>query len=86
MGLYIKNCEMPKCCYECFVPCGLLPLGWGNADEFYIERLENCPLVEIPNQHGRLIDGDKFRNRALTVYPEYWEDILEEEPTILDSE
>lgn len=29
-----------------------------------------------------LIDSEEFRRRALQVYPEYWEDVLDEMPTV----
>lgn len=30
----------------------------------------------------KLIDADEFRRRAREFYPEYWEDVLDEMPTV----
>ncbi len=55
MGVYIKCMEMPDNCgkckirYEMFCPL----LRRFIADE---GRRHNCPLVEVPEHHGDLID------------------------------
>lgn len=67
MSVLIKGMEMPTRCEDCFcfrrnaeydyAYCNISSanvLGHGN------ERLNNCPLVEIP-PHGRLIDADELR-------------------------
>ena len=61
MGVYIKGMKMPKDCESCFMvnSCEnnyyMLVEDSGN----YIPRFvkENCPLVEVPEPHGRLIDA-----------------------------
>ena len=65
MSVIVKGMEMPKDCNDC--PC--FEREWFNDDivgfckaiklriETY-ERLLNCPLVEIPIPHGRMIDID----------------------------
>lgn len=71
MGIYIKGMEMPKNCNECkfgtwsnlhqtacckrhdFDPCFK-----DYSREYMEKRADFCPLVEIPEPHGRLIDGD----------------------------
>ena len=66
MSVLIKGMEMPKCCLLCpfCVPeadeengeicilSGQYPIV--NKDERNVE----CPLVELPEKHGRLIDAD----------------------------
>lgn len=61
MGIYVKGMTMPKHCFEC--PCF-------NDNEFgdcfcnldderrdvYVGRPEWCPLVELPEKHGRLVE------------------------------
>lgn len=49
MSILVKGMKMPPNCYE----CPLNPL-WcdGVCDQ------NDCPLVEIPTPHGRLIDAD----------------------------
>lgn len=70
MSILIKGMEMPKDCSECqfsdvfaYPPdyddewiCELtyLSMNWEDAQM----RHSNCPLVELPTPHGRLIDAD----------------------------
>ena len=61
MGIYIKGMEMPNSCMAC-------PLFAGNgcratktlfADITNVaSRVDSCPLTEVPEPHGRLIDAD----------------------------
>lgn len=62
-------------------------LGHGNA------RLNNCPLVEVPTPHGRLVDADETkealrRAEALTRAFGYHNVIqtVSEVPTIIEAE
>ena len=34
------------------------------------ERLYDCPLIEVPTPHGRLIDADKLLEKAYWDYNE----------------
>lgn len=62
MGVYIKGMEMPKNCLECEIRS-----YDANAGEEYcpfsqmvclsIGIQDNCPLVEVPEPHGRLIEA-----------------------------
>ena len=61
MGVYIKGMEMPKCCFDCDLyndennSCKAqkeyMPFALFGRDY----KGENCPLVEVPEPHGRLI-------------------------------
>ena len=66
MGVYIKGMEMPENCAMC-------PLCHRNFDgnetrlacyalkkwcDENIDRLSDCPLVEVPEPHGDLIDRE----------------------------
>ena len=68
MSILIKGMEMPKCCAECewheyyggdydwVHACrrtGTMPIE--NAET---ERANDCPIIEVPTPHGRLIDAD----------------------------
>ena len=79
MGIYIRDMEMPKDCYEC--PCAHqeyngtaeeTQLGCFALDEWcYPEdetRLANCQLVELPDGHGRLIDADALITDVPLIY------------------
>lgn len=50
---------MPTSCAECF------NVGLWNVFECHLDDVEqgkrpDCPLIEIPDNHGRLIDGDEI--------------------------
>lgn len=60
MSILIKSMDIPTSCYE----CPLNPLWCSSACD-----QSECPLVEIPTPHGRLIDAD-----AMTKEIERWKD------------
>lgn len=51
----IKDREMPKNCAGCFLRVGQC------SKRIYMEnRPSDCPLTEVPEPHGELIDMDDF--------------------------
>ena len=58
MSVLIRDMEMPRACAECFMkpPCGKALSGDINV---WKERHPDCPLVEVKEPHGRLIDADE---------------------------
>ena len=61
MSVLIKGMKMPENCVECGVEwCerwkGLIIAGMSIAKS----RPSNCPFVEVPTPHGRLIDADEI--------------------------
>lgn len=92
MSVLIKGMKMPNNCTICrfCVPeadpeNGEMCMATGKyVPPCNTDRLENCPLVEVPTPHGRLIDGDNvidlLREQLTgdrdTVY-EYYDDGLE---------
>ena len=75
MSILIKNMTLPKNCAECRLcdTCECLR-DFRTYEEVLdavedgdLTRDQNCPLVEIPGTHGRLIDVDKidYRNDAM---------------------
>lgn len=68
MSLLIKGMKMPKNCTICrfCVPeadpeNGEMCMATGKyVPPCNTDRLENCPLVEVPASHGRLIDAEKL--------------------------
>ena len=57
MSVLVRGMEMPKNCNECrFAYRGACIANIGR--EVKVDQI--CPLVEIPDQHGRLIDADAF--------------------------
>ena len=62
MGVYI-DMEMPDNCDKCKIRYGMFcPVLNRFIDE---GRRHDCPLAEIPEPHGRLIDADEFLKRAI---------------------
>lgn len=70
MSVLIKGMEMPNSCGECPLQCDecfgsfrcWFSKKWGSD----LMRADDCPLVEVPTPHGRLIDADEliaFYNR-----------------------
>lgn len=55
MSVIVKGMEMPKNCTGCPICCGL---HYQHRDEK--GRRPDCPLVELPEKHGRLVDADKL--------------------------
>ena len=68
MGVYIKGMEMPSCCMFCPISnssgCGLMnPPVLMTSKEMLADRPDWCPLIEIQEPHGRLIDADAVLRR-----------------------
>ena len=71
MSILIKGMEMPKACEWCsFISTFTTESGLGcrcEVEKFefwdYSKRQENCPLVEVPTPHGRLIDADELKKK-----------------------
>ena len=67
MGVYIKGMEMPKNCIDChcmdeeYFWCG--PANRNLKTVTTDCRPDFCPLIEVPEQHGRLGDLDALRKR-----------------------
>lgn len=67
-NILIKGMEMPENCAECrfWSVCECLKdyedyvSVLESVDDGDLVRDDNCPLVEIPTPHGRLIDADKL--------------------------
>lgn len=62
----VLNLSMPKNCWECKYSCMLnkdcpVMLGYANSGDFREARHPECPIQEIPTEHGRLVDCDDIR-------------------------
>ena len=70
MSLIIKGSIMPLMCGDC--PCydgsdyACNATGRGVIEYRYDGRPDNCPIVEIPTPHGRLIDAEKLAVKIWT--------------------
>lgn len=78
MSVLIRNMKMPKCCDVCQFSdwsnlhqtalCKVYdyePCFEDFSQEYTSKRSNNCPLVELPEKHGRLIDADELK----TAFP-----------------
>ena len=72
MSVLIKGMQIPKNCAECPVALSGKYCRINQTYTTYIKlpfRPDHCPLVELPEHHGRLIDEQEIlngMNRILT--------------------
>ena len=61
MSVIIKGMEMPKNCLECAIKTWTEDEGYvcpfSGIMALNIGRQNDCPLVDVPTPHGRLIDA-----------------------------
>lgn len=76
MSVIVKGMQMPPTCSECqlaydFMACVVTGNRWYDQDNIDAgfdsdnARLPDCPLKEIPENHGRLIDEDALLRESL---------------------
>ena len=92
MSVVIKGMEIPEDCFS----CPLKEEGFCNITKAYAGliygRNSDCPLIELPEHHGRLIDADGMCNDLATVDPRYetlinWcIGVTEAQPTVVEAE
>ena len=110
MSVLIKGMKMPENCLECKIK------AWEERYNVYVcpfggilelsclanGRRDECPLVELPEKHGRLIDADAlmdiFADRLAKVSVRYGVDsavagavsgamkLLDVQPTVIEAE
>lgn len=80
MSVVIKGMKMPKSCLDCDLTtsiCGSLYCIVGKQSDWQLIDLEEiiysesrhpkCPLVPLPEKHGRLIDVDALNQKIIEV-------------------
>ena len=73
MGLYIKGTEMPESCFNCKFPraCQAITRRIDEMDRTKWfpndHRHSDCPLVEVPEPHGRLGDLDRLEQMFVDI-------------------
>ena len=103
MSVVVKGMETPKNCVDCYLErCGIcIPTGKVMSMSWE-RRLDDCPLVELPEKHGRLIDADAlmdiFADRLVKISERYGTHsavagavsgamkLLDIQPTVLEKE
>lgn len=92
MSVLIKGMQMPKNCIGCVMVvgtfCQVLSI---DVDPWYdgsVKRNDNCPLVELPEHHGKLIDADALVAESLMDGAYGYVDTKEiyDAPTIVEAE
>ncbi len=98
MSILIKGMKMPESC--CVCPVNMERCNYGyeylrDHPELYERRAENCPIVEVPTPHGRLIDADAFEATVQDLWMENeisnsdwigFRETLNSIPTIIEAE
>lgn len=93
MDILIKGMDMPCMC--CLCPCH----DWDmETNRYYCQALKDelriidentrrndCPLVEVPTPHGRLIDADALSLWDIDV-ANYPSNYIKNAPTIIEAE
>lgn len=89
MSILIKGATLPDSCWDCEadfaykIGCEL----WQDFEGFCEQRHPNCPLIEIPTPHGRLIDEDEiFKRPHCGECNDATLEAIEYAPTILEAE
>ena len=70
MSVIVKGMRMPENCIECMnsdLRTAIKCTKWTeiSAGRRENERALSCPLVELPEHHGRLIDADALAAESL---------------------
>ena len=103
MSVIVKGVEMPKSCFGChlfklddhdlwcianhYAGCCRVLSKYIDENKFVIERHPDCPLIEVPSPHGRLIDADKLVRiwKGAKIYGNI-EPIVNARPTVIEAE
>lgn len=100
MSVLIKGMKMPKSCSKCPF-CGLAGIhmerlscmftGESEVRELIDDRLPGCPVVALPEKHGRLIDADTLIDDVRKHSESYFADDFAHEwvdvqPTVIEAE
>lgn len=89
MSLLIKGMDMPKACRKCPFHNASICTAKGSpvSLQIYLDGKKpfDCPLVEIPTPHGRLIDADSLplKDMDKANYPSNY---IKSAPTIIEAE
>lgn len=97
MSVLIKGIRMPDCCTECefhweedvsFEIMHQCQIKTGYIDNADIHSFPyDCPLVELPEKHGRLIDADEiYFSMTNGIDQDIAEEAIRESPTVIEAE
>lgn len=85
--ILIRGMEMPKHCIDCPLmvdrfdtdACALQSQEANEEFESWDDMRRGCPLVPLPEGHGRLIDADAFKAMCLSATKEAKPDFIRHE-------
>ena len=60
MSILIKDVKAPRDCASCKMPMEICSLWVGTEPGI---KHQDCPIVELPEKHGRLIDEDALMGK-----------------------
>lgn len=83
MSILIKGMKMPDHCWECWLMGHMICGASGELIPFSGKRNE-CPLVALPEKHGRLIDADKLKDKMRGKWTVYDYEAIGTMPTIVE--
>jgi len=99
MSVLIKGMKMPEKCGSCDLfhvespmHCTVVKGHKTVGAPYGMPRPDWCPLIEIPEPHGRLIDGDALQCKVDDIGLGYFavygvtEDTIDSAPTIIEAE
>ena len=87
MGVYI-NMEMPKNCQECslYIEGACYAKGYRDYKSIMdMSKPDDCPLIEVPTPHGRLIDADAIQDYNVETFGQRLL-IIDTAPTVIEAE
>ena len=88
MSVIIKGMKIPQDCFSCpLKEEGYCNLTNNYATDIY-KRDSDCPLVELPDHHGRIIDEDEIIVPSLSSWADQVivADAIQDAPTIIEAE
>lgn len=82
--ILIRGMEMPTSCSKCRFGDGYACYATGKIvqdEEWENTRHSFCPLVALPEGHGRLTDGDKLKAALTAIFESFegkvnWNDAI----------
>lgn len=103
MSVIVKGMKMPKSCSKCGwfdmgggdgYRCTLLRKSFDMWNKISVARDKNCPLIEIPTPHGRLIDIKSVEDNKFAIaendLQRWWngaiDSIIDNAPTVIEAE
>lgn len=107
MSVIVKGMRMPDTCEECQVSCEVgsdlhcqvtddgNKWGWKKSENGFESRPDWCPLVELPEKHGPMIDCqallEEARRLSGPLTGDGWSNqgmfsLIARQPTIVEAE